>query len=144
MKKQADSSKPSEKSAPFRRTRDNHANETAEDYVEAVCDIVEEKGECRVRDLSRLFGVSHVTVSRIVSRLVSEELLETAHYRPIMLTKAGAKLAQRVKKRHQVVYDFLIAIGVDAKTAKIDSEGIEHHVSEKTIAVMKRHIAKSI
>ena len=68
------------RSVPFARTRDHHANETAEDYVEAVAEIIAEKGECRVLDLARHFSVSHVTVSRIVKRLIAEELLTCLLY----------------------------------------------------------------
>ena len=129
-----------ERSIPHRRTRLHHANETAEDYVEAVFDIIEDLGECRVLDLSKYFDVSHVTVSRIVKRLQSLGLLTTAPYRPIELTKKGAALAAQVRMRDEVVYEFLLWLGVDKKTAQIDSEGIEHHVSSKTIAAMKERM----
>lgn len=108
--------------------------------MEAVYDQIAETSQCRVGDLARRFAVSHVTVSRIVSRLVSEDLLVTEPYRPITLTAQGKKLAKRVKRRHEVVFNFLIALGVDQDTATIDSEGIEHHVSTKTLAAMKRFI----
>ena len=133
-------SQKSERSIPHRRTRLHHANETAEDYVEAVFDVIEDLGECRVLDLSKYFDVSHVTVSRIVKRLQALGLLTTAPYRPIELTKKGAALAAQVRKRHEVVYEFLLWLGVDKKTAQIDSEGIEHHVSSKTIAAMKERM----
>jgi len=127
-------------STPHVKTRQHHATETAEDYVEAVFDEITESGECRVGDLATRFGVSHVTVSRIVNRLATEQLLVTAPYRPITLTSEGSKLAKRVKRRHEVVFNFLIALGVHAETATIDSEGIEHHVSSETLAAMKRFI----
>ena len=110
--------------------------------MEAVYDVVQEKGECRVQDLANFFDVSHVTVSRIVARLQSIDLLETAPYRPIALTKNGEKLARQMKKRHAIVFDFLMSLGVDEQTAQIDSEGIEHHVSEKTLAAMKQHLKR--
>jgi hypothetical protein len=50
------------------RTRDDHATELAEDYVEAIADLIEAHGQCRIRDLARHFGVTHVTVNRAVSR----------------------------------------------------------------------------
>ena len=128
------------RSIPHRRTRHDHANETAEDYVEAVAETIVEKGECRVVDLARHFGVSHVTVSRIVGRLQEAGLLETAPYRPITLTRTGTRLAAASRKRHEVVFHFLLSLGVDPDTAAIDSEGIEHHVSSKTLAAMKRHL----
>ncbi len=131
-------SKPSQRSLPHRRTRNDHASETAEDYVEAVAEIIEKKEVCRVADLARHFDVSHVTVSRIVSRLTAEELLISAPYQPVQLTAKGRKLAALAKRRHQIVYEFLLALGVDKKTAQIDSEGIEHHVSKTTLSAMKK------
>ena len=128
------------RSVPYSKTRRHHANETAEDYVEAVSDIIAESGECRVLDLARHFDVSHVTVSRIVKRLQGEKLLSTAPYRPIELTAKGKRLASRVRERHEIVLDFLMAIGVDQTTAEIDSEGIEHHVSDVTLKVMKEFL----
>ena len=135
--------KPNDRSERFSRTREQHATETAEDYVEAVQELIDSKGECRVQELARHFSVSHVTVSRTVGRLQKDGLLETAPYKPITLTTKGRKLADRVRKRHEVVLEFLLALGVDKKTAQIDSEGIEHHVSEKTLAAMKKFLKQS-
>ena len=128
------------RSVPFSQTRSRHASETAEDYVEAVMEMIEEKGECRVLDLARYFNVSHVTVSRIVKRLQDEKLLYSKPYRPVALTAKGFKLAKQVKERHEIVLAFLIELGVDKANAQIDSEGIEHHVGSKTLAAMKRFL----
>ena len=132
--------KESDDSERFSHTRAQHASEMAEDYVEAVQELIDSKGECRVQNLARHFNVSHVTVSRTVGRLQKDGLLETAPYKPITLTTKGRKLADRVKKRHKVVFEFLLALGVDEKTAQIDSEGIEHHVSKKTLSAMKKFL----
>jgi DtxR family manganese transport transcriptional regulator len=115
------------------RTRRDHATETAEDYVEAVADLIDAQGECRVRDLANRFGVSHVTVIRVVKRLEREGLVVTEPYRPMELTAAGRRLATACRERHDIVYRFLLAIGVDERVAAIDSEGIEHHVSRQTL-----------
>ena len=130
------------RSVPFSQTRSRHASETAEDYVEAVMDLIAEKGECRVLDLARFFNVSHVTVSRIVKRLSDEDLLYTQPYKPVELTEKGFKLAKRSKDRHEIVLAFLIKLGVDKVNAEIDSEGMEHHVSTKTLASMKNFLKK--
>lgn len=121
-----------------RRTRKDHATETAEDYVEAVSEIIADRGCCRVVDLTKRFDVSHVTVTRIISRLQKEGYVVTEPYRPIELTAAGQQLAKSSRERHQIVLDFLIALGVPAEVAAIDAEGIEHHVSDKTLNVFRK------
>lgn len=119
--------------APHRRTREDHATELAEDYVEAIAEIEAKNGVCRAVDLATRFAVSHVTVNRTVGRLQRDGYVETEPYGPITLTKTGFKLAQASKERHEVVFQFLISIGVSEKTAAIDAEGIEHHVSPETL-----------
>lgn len=128
-------------SDPHQRTRRDHASETAEDYVEAIADILDAKQVCRVADLTERFGVTHVTVSRIVKRLQTSGLLTTRPYYPIELTPKGRRLASESKMRHEIVYDFLIALGLDPQTAAVDSEGIEHHVSKKTLDLMRDFVA---
>jgi len=120
-------------SKSHQRTRRDHASETAEDYVEAVAEILGRRGACRVTDLAAHFGVSHVTVNRIVDRLSKQGLLTTRPYQPIELTPKGKRLAARCRERHDIVYRFLRAIGIDEATAAIDAEGIEHHVSPTTL-----------
>jgi len=121
-------------SEPHQRTRGDHATETAEDYVEAIADILESQEACRVTDLAKRFAVSHVTVHRIIRRLQDEGLVVTKPYQPIHLPPKGKRLAARCRERHTIVYRFLLAIGVDEATAAIDAEGMEHHVSAATLA----------
>jgi DtxR family transcriptional regulator, manganese transport regulator len=125
-----------------RRTRRDHATETAEDYVEAIAEIIDQEGTCRVVDLTKRFDVSHVTVTRIVSRLQKEGYVETEPYRPIELTEQGQRLARASHRRHEVVYQFLLSIGVPEQIAAIEAEGIEHHVSPETLKCFKEMTRK--
>ena len=127
-------------SEPFAKVRRDHSFETAEDYVEAISDIVHRRGECRVTHLAQHMGVSHVTVTRIVSRLEQAGLLETAPYRPIRLTAEGERLAAASRRRHETVLAFLLALGVPDADAQRDAEGLEHHVGEETLACMERYL----
>lgn len=124
----------------FSKVRADHAMETAQDYVEAVSDILHRRGECRVRDLARHLGVSHVTVSRIIARLQDEDLVETERYRPIRLTAKGERLAAKTRQRHETVLAFLRALGVPEADAQRDAEGMEHHVGQATLAVMEQFL----
>ena len=120
----------------FNKVRGDHALETAEDYVEAVADFLYRQGECRVKDLAKHMGVSHVTVTRIISRLQESDLVETQPYRPIRLTALGQQLAAESRRRHETVLRFLLALGVPEEEARRDAEGIEHHVGAETLKRM--------
>lgn len=126
------------------RTRRDHATELAEDYVEAIDEISQSAGKCRVTDLAKRFGVSHVTVNRTVGRLQRDGYATTEPYGPISLTPAGRKLARTARARHEIVYRFLCSLGVDPATAAIDAEGIEHHVSAETLKVMEQFAEKGL
>ena len=125
----------SDSAAKFDRIRRAHQSEVAEDYVEMISDLIEETGEARTVDLAARFGVTSPTVNAIVRRLQRENLVETRPYRSIFLTEAGKALAESSRARHQIVRDFLVTIGVPETIAEEDAEGVEHHVSDETLAV---------
>ena len=124
----------------FERIRRAHQSEVAEDYVEMIADLIEETGEARAVDLAARFGVTSPTVNATIRRLQREGLVESKPYRSIFLTHAGTQLAKSSRDKHQVVRDFLIAIGVSGDVAEQDAEGVEHHVSEQTLAKFKEFL----
>ena len=126
--------------AKFDRIRQAHQSEVAEDYVEMIAELIAKTGEARTVDLAARFGVTSPTVNAIIQRLQRENLVETRPYRSIFLTEAGKTMAYQAQERHKVVRDFLVTIGVPAPIAEEDAEGVEHHVSPKTLAVFERII----
>ena len=56
----------------------------------------------------------------------------------MFITLKGQQIASESRKRHKIVYNFLINLGVNHKIAAADSEGIEHHVSKKTLDRMEK------
>ena len=124
------------------QTRLEHAHEIAEDYVEAIADLVAETGEARVVDLAKRLGVTHVTVNRTIARLQRAGYVTAQPYRAIFLTKTGGSLAANCKSRHEIVVAFLRSLGIPERVAATDAEGIEHHVSPETLAAFERRLAK--
>ena len=127
----------------FEHVREAHQTETAEDYVELIADLIEATGEARIVDLSHRFGVSHSTVNKIIARLKKEGLVNSQPYRSLFLTEKGKKLASFCKERHITVFNFLKSIGVSQKTAEMDAEGVEHHVSAETLRAFQKFIQKN-
>jgi DtxR family manganese transport transcriptional regulator len=127
--------------ARFRQTREDHRVELAEDYVEAILDLIDEQGEARTTDIATRMGVAHPTVAKAMKRLEKEGLVVLSPYRPTTLTAAGLALARECRRRHRVVVDFLIALGLKGEQAEAEAEGIEHHVSKATLGLMEQFVA---
>ncbi len=132
------------RSAAFRRIRADHQSELAEDYVELIADLIDEKGEARGSDIALRLGVANATVVKTLKRLQETGLVTQEPYRSIFLTNDGWKMAEDGRRRHRIVEAFLLALGVSEETARIDSEGIEHHVSEETLRAMARFLARKM
>ncbi len=118
--------------------RKQHESEAAQDYCEAIAELLDDGVEARVGRIAERFGLSHVTVSRVVRRLAAAGFVEARPHRPIGLTAKGRALAAEAKARHETVVEFLRKLGVDEATAQADAEGIEHHVSPATLRAMRR------
>jgi|TARA_X000000950_G_scaffold70043_1_gene86789 DtxR family manganese transport transcriptional regulator len=121
----------------YSNIRNQNKNEILEDYVEAIQEISEIKGDVKNADLAIHFGVSQATINKNLKRLITSKLATSEPYRSIFLTNEGKKLAAISKEKHNIVYQFLIKLGVSKKIAQYDSEGIEHHVSDETLKLMK-------
>lgn len=127
----------------FRQTRSNRRNELIEDYVELIDDLILHGGEARQVDIAQRLGVAQPTVAKMLKRLASDGFIQQRRYRGVFLTDAGKVLAAKSRERHRVVEGFLRAVGVGEEAARIDAEGIEHHVSDETLAVFKAFIEKN-
>ncbi len=126
------------RAAAFRRMREAHGTEMAEDYVELISDLILAHGEARLADLALHVGVTSATAAKVVQRLQRAGLVESRPYRSIFLTESGEAVAQMSRRRHRIVEEFLRALGVDELTAEADAEGIEHHVSDQTLTALER------
>ena len=127
----------------FGKTRTAQSTALMEDYVELIDDLLTADGEARPTDVARRLGVSHATAIKSISRLKREGLATSKPYRGVFLTEAGHELAGRVRARHRLVVDVLVAIGVPREAAEADAEGIEHHVSEAALVAFARFLKRT-
>lgn len=125
----------------FSHARHAQAMAVMEDYVEMIGDLMAEHGEARIADIASRMGVTHPTATKAVARLKREGLAVSRPYRGVFLTEEGHALAERVRIRHRVVVDLLIAVGVAPEVAELDAEGMEHHVSEASLEAFRKFLA---
>lgn len=129
-----------EQAQGFGKARTAQATAVMEDYVELISDLLAAGGEARPTDIARRLGVSHATAIKCIGRLKRDGLAEAKPYRGVFLTDAGEALAAKSRARHRVVVDLLLAIGVPREAAEQDAEGLEHHVSDTTLAAFARFL----
>lgn len=126
----------------FRHARQARRLELVEDYVELIADLLDDAGEARQTEIAQRLGVAQPTVAKMLKRLAAEGFITQRPYRGVFLTDAGRGLAEQSRARHRIVEAFLRDIGISAETARIDAEGIEHHVSAETLEAFRRFSAR--
>ena len=113
-------------------------NSTAvEDYLERILELINAKGYARVVDIASSLKISQASVTNMVQRLDSDGLLKYEKYRGLVLTAAGESLARNIARRHQLLTDFLGLLGLDQRVIDHDVEGMEHHISPKTLRAIE-------
>ena len=122
----------------FKKVRNAHKTENTEDYLELIAELLNKKGEARIVDIASKLGIAQATANKTIQRLQQQGYITKKPYRSLFLTVKGQKIASKSKKRHNTVLKFLLNLGIDHNTAAADAEGIEHHVSEKTLKKMER------
>jgi len=127
----------------FKKVRDAHKTENTEDYLEIIADLLNTNGEARIVDIANELGIAQATANKTIQRLQNQGFVKKEPYRSIFLTLKGQQVASISKKRHIIVLTFLKNLGLDAKTAEADAEGIEHHVSDKTLKKMDQFNKKN-
>src|SRR5919202_4047087 len=93
----------------FRQAREARKAELVEDYVELIDDLIASGGEARQVDIAARLGVAQPTVAKMLKRLVEDGLIAQRPYRGVFLTEAGKTLAEKSRRRHQIVESFLSA-----------------------------------
>jgi Mn-dependent DtxR family transcriptional regulator len=113
-----------------------------QDYLEAIEELIERKGYAKVVEIAERLNLKGSSVTRMIQKLARNGFLKYEKYRGITMTEAGRRTAIEMKQCHQLLRNFLITVGVDPKTADDDAEGMEHHVSKKTLACLEKWLEK--
>ncbi len=114
--------------------------ESAENYLEAILMITNEKGSCRSIDVAQFLEFSKPSVSRAMGLLRENGYVIMDENGLLSLTESGKEIADRILERHELLTKWLIRLGVCEETAQADACRIEHVISVETFEKIKAHI----
>ncbi len=111
--------------------------ESAEDYLEAILIIQNQKGVAHSVDIADHLHYSKASVSVAMKKLRENGYISMEKDGSLKLLEPGREIAERIYERHQVLTDYFTSIGVDEETAAKDACKVEHDLSEQTFEKMK-------
>ncbi len=114
-------------------------HESAEDYLEAMLMLKEERGYIRSIDVADKLGVTKPSVSYATKRLRENGYITLDPAGMIVLLEPGMEIAQRIYERHKLLTELLIGLGVRPETAREDACKIEHDLSIESFDAIRRH-----
>ena len=105
---------------------------SAEDYLEMILRLSEEKGYVRSVDIALGLSVSKPSVSVAMKHLREDGYISMDKGNYITLTDRGMAIARRIYDRHKALTQMLIRIGVSPQVAAEDACRMEHDISTET------------
>ena len=114
-------------------------HKSAEDYLEAMLMLKEERGYVRSIDVADKMGVTKPSVSYATKRLRESGYIALDPAGMIVLLPPGLEIAERMYERHKLLSELLMGLGVSPDTARRDACEIEHDLSEETFDAIRKH-----
>lgn len=108
-------------------------SKSIEDYLEAIYNIISEKGYVRAKDIAKHLDVTPPSVSAMLSRLKENDLIFYEKYGGLTLTPEGERTARSVKKKHDTLKKLLEIIYVSEDVAEKDACDMEHNLSPESV-----------
>jgi Mn-dependent DtxR family transcriptional regulator len=93
-------------------------------------------------DIATSLGVTKASVSHATKLLRENDYIIMADDKCITLTDSGREIAEKMYKRHRVLAQFLMRLGVQKETAFADACRMEHDISAETFSAICRHAEK--
>ena len=115
-------------------------HESAEDYLEAILMLQEQKGYARSVDVAGLLGVTKPSVSFAMKKLRENGYITMDEDNLLALTASGEAIARRILDRHNTLSSFLVSLGVDETVAREDACKMEHDLSEASYEAIRRRM----
>lgn len=104
-----------------------------EDYLEAILFLEEKNRVARVKDIAEYLSVQMPSVTGALKTLRSKGLVEYERNSFINLSKEGMKIARSIRKKHDILKNFLGKILLlENSVADDEACKIEHSIDQST------------
>ncbi len=98
-----------------------------ENYLKALFNLSAETGVVNVNELSKHLDIKMPTVTSMMKKLASKNLVHYESYKPLKLTKEGKKRAAAIIRKHRLTEMFLVEkMGFGWEQVHDIAEQIEH------------------
>jgi DtxR family Mn-dependent transcriptional regulator len=109
-------------------------SQSIQDYLKAIYGLSRPNGSAQTGDLAEALSVAPASVSGMLRRLASADLVEHTAYRGVTLTDRGREEALRIVRRHRVIETYLAEVlGWDWDAVHDEAERLEHAASDQLI-----------
>ena len=122
------------------KTKKTSSTTSEEDYLKVIAELVELKGYATTLDISRFMNVSPPSVTKMLQKLDEKKYLEYEKYHGINLTHIGRQVADTIRRKHSILLEFFEILNVGKGIENQDTEGLEHHLNDKTIRQLRKFI----
>ena len=106
---------------------------TIEDYVELIYILQNKDEKVHTNSIASALDINPASVTEIFQKLSDEGYIDYEKYSGVTLTQKGKKIAISTKKKHDMLKEFLLILGVNDKIADDDACSIEHVVDPETV-----------
>lgn len=112
-----------------------------EDYLEAIYNLIKEKGYARTTDIAVELDIKPASVTEMLQKLDSKGYINYRKSEGAVLSKVGYKIGEAVRGRHEALLSLLRVLDVPEETADKDACNMEHNLHPITIVQLKKFIS---
>jgi len=119
-------------------------SDAVEDYLKAIYVLQERDGIAKTGALARQLGITAGSVTEMIKRMAdtSPRMIFYRQHHGVTLTERGRQMAISIIRRHRLLETFLQQVlGLGWEAVHEEAETLEHHLSERLISAIDRHLA---
>ena len=115
-------------------------SESSENYLETILILSKRLPVVRSVDIAAEMNFKKSSISVAMKNLRENGYIKVNESGFISLTEKGHEIADMIYERHTFLSAWLIALGIDEKTAAEDACRMEHDISRESFAAIKKYV----